>query len=153
MKTKSIVAAIALVASAAGSFAGDQTIDLSSGTADFGATRPLLVGGDDVITFTNLALGTYDFSVSVTSNFILDLAASLNGQPLAVGAFTTHRFAYLDGSTMSPLSLTVFGSGFPSNAGYSVSITAMPVPELETYALMLAGIGAMGFVALRRKES
>jgi hypothetical protein len=35
----------------------------------------------------------------------------------------------------------------------SPSILAAPVPEPETYALMLAGLSAMGFVARRRKQA
>lgn len=34
---------------------------------------------------------------------------------------------------------------------YSVALYAEPVPEPETYAMMLAGLGLMGFVARRRK--
>jgi choice-of-anchor C domain-containing protein len=34
----------------------------------------------------------------------------------------------------------------------AVSVTALPVPEPETYAMMLAGLGLMGFVARRRKQ-
>ncbi|MBI5789952.1 MAG: PEP-CTERM sorting domain-containing protein [Rhodocyclales bacterium] len=34
----------------------------------------------------------------------------------------------------------------------SVQAVAAPVPEPETYALMLAGLGLMGFVARRRKQ-
>jgi hypothetical protein len=30
-------------------------------------------------------------------------------------------------------------------------ITAAPVPEAETYAMMLAGLGLVGFMARRRK--
>jgi len=38
------------------------------------------------------------------------------------------------------------------SATYSGSLTAIsPVPEAETYSMMLAGLGLMGFVARRRK--
>jgi hypothetical protein len=32
------------------------------------------------------------------------------------------------------------------------SVTAVPVPEPETYAMMLAGLGMLGFAARRRKQ-
>jgi hypothetical protein len=46
-------------------------------------------------------------------------------------------------------------TGFVNGAAgqYSVGLQAAPVPEPETYALMLAGLGAVGFVARRRKAS
>ena len=34
--------------------------------------------------------------------------------------------------------------------GFTVGVVQAPVPEPETYALMLAGLGALGFVAKRR---
>ena len=35
---------------------------------------------------------------------------------------------------------------------YSATLQAMPVPEPETYAMMLAGLGAVGFIAFRRRR-
>lgn len=42
----------------------------------------------------------------------------------------------------------------PSTAAYSINsaATAVPVPEPETYAMLLAGLGVVGFVARRRKS-
>ncbi|MDC8774167.1 FxDxF family PEP-CTERM protein [Roseateles albus] len=39
------------------------------------------------------------------------------------------------------------------NASYSVALAVTPVPEPTTYALLLAGLGAVGFVARRRKAA
>jgi hypothetical protein len=41
----------------------------------------------------------------------------------------------------------------PGHPSYSFSLVAVPVPEPETYAMMLAGLGMMGFIARRRRPS
>lgn len=154
MSIKSAFIGLALSAALAPAMAGDQTIDLSSGLASFGNTTPLLAGGDDVITFSNLAAGLYDFSVTVTSQYISDLGASLNGTALTVEGPTKFRFAYVDGQSLSPLVLTVTGSTFTSPlASYAVTMSATPVPEPETYALLMAGLGVVGFLARRRQAA
>lgn len=46
----------------------------------------------------------------------------------------------------------VFG-GFSAGAGtYGGNVFATPVPEPETYAMMLAGLAAVGFLARRRRN-
>lgn len=46
---------------------------------------------------------------------------------------------------------TITGTAGGTYAG-TLSAAAAPIPEPETYALMLAGLGLMGFVARRRKQ-
>ena len=153
MKFKSALLSVVLASGAMSAMADDQVINLSSGFASFGSTTPLLSGGDDKITFSNLALGTYDVTVSFTGQFISDLAGSLNGNALAVNTFNVFRFGYLQGSSVAPLVLTLTGSTFTSPlASYSVTMSATPIPEPGTLALMLAGVGVTGFVAVRRKR-
>ena len=48
-------------------------------------------------------------------------------------------------------SVTMTASVWSSGSSQDVAVFA-PVPEPETYAMMLAGLGLMGFVARRRKQ-
>ena len=43
--------------------------------------------------------------------------------------------------------------GVSSQANGPVVMTVTPIPEPSTYALMLAGLGAVGFMARRRRVS
>jgi len=49
-----------------------------------------------------------------------------------------------------PYTLTIGGNA-GSGASYGGNVVLTPVPEPETYALMLAGLGIVGFVAVRRR--
>ena len=46
----------------------------------------------------------------------------------------------------------VTGSAIAPGAAYSLASAITPVPEPETYVMMLAGLGALGFLARRRRN-
>ena len=45
------------------------------------------------------------------------------------------------------------GTAYGVGGQYSAAINAVPVPEPETYSMMLAGLGAVGFLARRRRKN
>jgi hypothetical protein len=65
------------------------------------------------------------------------------------------EFSQLENIAITPSSAYSFMvSGLVAGAPagyYTFTAVAAPVPEPETYALMLAGIAAVGFVAMRRR--
>lgn len=54
--------------------------------------------------------------------------------------------------TKQDVKFTVADNVFGDNRG-SLSVSIAPVPEPETYALMMAGLGVLGAVARRRKQA
>lgn len=84
--------------------------------------------GFGVVSYTGSQLGS-------TNGFIA------NGNNTNTGLFT---IAGVNGATIDHV---VFRS---SGVAFEVAVAA-PVPEPQTYALMLAGLAAMGFVARRRR--
>ena len=127
-----------------------------------------IVAGTGVSNFTTFANGSgigstlYDFVIhtgtSVDPAYILGLLGPVgdlhftSNQNLPVGTSATTGF-FLSAPTGSPdlyattpvgnnLLLKVDGSNFFTTA----------IPEPETYALMLAGLGAMGFLTRRRRR-
>lgn len=96
--------------------------------------------------------GTLFFDSPIVGDFVIGLKAAGN-------------YSYYLFSTLVPISSLTFdstagvavnGRGIPqdlSHANLYITTAVPPVPEPETYALMLAGLGALGFVARRRRRS
>jgi len=145
------VAAIAATAFG-GALAADQTVSFNANRAAFasGYTN-VLDGGSDVITFDNLASGTYEFKLSLSALFADVKSVSLNGVAGTVMNGSFYSFGYISGTANTPLQLTIVGTALSADAHYSGEMRVTAVPEPETYALMLAGLGAVGFMARRRK--
>lgn len=100
-----------------------------------------------------------------TFNEITSFAAMLDGNPLSiytssttpigVGSITTQTLAIAP-FTMSAgaHTLTISGLVSPTGGSYTatLALAPAPIPEPETLAMMLAGLGALGFLARRRQN-
>lgn len=66
---------------------------------------------------------------------------ALASGPIAAGVYQVHISGVMAASIM------------PSPTGESGGIVLAAIPEPETYAMMLAGLGLMGFIARRRRRN
>ena len=159
-------------------FAGMASMmSISAEAATYAATP--VAGGTDYTFEANTTSSFTDYiTFAVPSN--ADLIASVDGN--AIGTFSLSSFdlgTYVGGVFTSVASglVTNFGNGTFSGffglttgdalAGgsyalrlvgtgtgtYNGNISISAVPEAETYVMMLAGVGLMGFVARRRKSA
>ncbi len=162
MKKLNFVAAAVLALSAIGAQAalltpvtttGASFSDLTIGTITILSTSDLVgslfaldkVSVDFMGTPLSFTLQAVSFSNAAVGSLGSDLDASAAGfsfKNVAAGAYLVKASGNLIGSAQ------INGSGF---IGADYTVTA--VPEPETYALMLAGLAAVGFVARRRKAA
>jgi PEP-CTERM motif len=136
MKLKSLAAAAALAASFGASAQTTSVFDLTSGVFADPYTFTLS-GLSDLVGDTN--------SSGITWFGVLLQAPSLSYSALDTNPDDGFSFSNLSAATYS---LTFLGAG---TGGYGGFYTVTAVPEPETYALMLAGLGIVGFVAARRR--
>lgn len=176
-KTKTILAALALVgATAGGSLAHAADISqttaasLTGNTAHFGRDLTAYSVGDlftDRFTFTSGNLSNFVGGVISVSpgagpakNIDITDLSLYNSLGVVVGG-VSHGNGAADVWTiksMGPLTadsyyLQVSGTVLASNdASYAGHLTLAPVPEPATYGMMLGGLGVLGFLARRRKN-
>lgn len=104
----------------------------------------------------SVSLGSFNISNVVTLNSatLNGLAASISSSSLPAGiatltSYTASASNVPGGSTNT---LTINGSAAGANA-YQILIAATPaVPEPETWAMMIAGMGVVGAMALRARR-
>lgn len=180
MNLKHVAAAAALLAASASSFAITDLGTLAP-SATFGNTvtgsfideYSFSLSSDSIVaaSATNVAVNFMNMSWGGISGFEMELGtAPVFGpqQSEAVAAPFTITTQTINGSAILSAGLYVLkikGTGVTGgNASYGGAIVAgamqaspppalQPIPEPETYAMMLAGLGAVGFLARRRKAA
>ncbi|SHM26995.1 choice-of-anchor C domain-containing protein [Duganella sacchari] len=111
----------------------------------------------------------FNYAANTTYTLSFDVSRNPNGSYTAVqvdvngiqnlyvgtGTPTNHSFTFTTGNSAGSQLLTfssVGGDGYSGAVLDNVSLTAA-VPEPETYAMLVAGLGLLGFVARRRKQA
>ncbi|MGK5071124.1 PEP-CTERM motif protein [compost metagenome] len=174
MKLKSLIAVAVLGTASIGSaYAAAYTVNLTNTTGNlwtggFNAVPSPLGDFTDVFTFTpDATFGStaqaFLANLSVTGSDAASINfsnANLNGIALT-GFGGPTVFGYAQGQILAPtnilfngpLVLTVMGNTKGGSYGGTFNLNLAPVPEPETYGMMLAGLGILAFLARRRKQS
>jgi hypothetical protein len=111
---------------------------------------------DLLVTFT-APPGTTPSSVLITSALEGTVSSTDNGGVFIDFDNTVRNFTYGSGDTTG--AFTFFVNDLSVVAGGAVAVTGVirtqvtPIPEPETYALLMAGLAAVGFMSRRRKKS
>ena len=131
------------VESALGAYVvGTTFIDIFSFTLGLAATVDSTSAALGALTFGSYALWGAGTD-TIAGNFDDLLVGGA-----ALGAPGTLSFAVAAGSYYYKAT----GIASAPGAAYSLASAITPVPEPETYAMMLAGLGALGFLARRRRN-
>ena len=139
-------------------FLGFEALDRDTFTFVLGAGTLSNQGALLASIFGPVAAGNLNFTFS-------DLTAGTSvGNGGNAGPFTSYAvLGSFNGATFTPYTLggaydlvIGFNDGLRVDADYDdmvVGLKVTPVPEPETYALMLAGLGALGFISRRRRKT
>ena len=111
------------------------------------------------VTVTGLALYQGIFASASDTTGLTPVSLGMVSSTITAGKATIVTLA--NSATISPIGYTLVIRGTSiGQAGYTGMIALIerpadmpPVPEPESYAMLLAGVGMMGFIARRRKKA
>ncbi|MEK8049976.1 FxDxF family PEP-CTERM protein [Ideonella sp. DXS22W] len=171
MKLKSVALAISALVLSVGAQAGNLgTLSIPSSTSFSASASTGML--DETWSFETLASSyanaTVTNTVTVLMNSVLyglsNFSATLDGTPLVLSHVITGTSPFIQDMQTLAMTPILIGAGTHQlkvtgtvigqyGGGYSttLALAAAPVPEPETYAMMLAGLGALGFLASRRR--
>ncbi len=112
-----------------------------------------MIGAEDPFGFLPFLVTSTSFQAAETSNTVTSFGAGLGLVAGDVNGNFSHNFFSSTGG-LSPVDLFNGDPSMPLTLAFRGQIDTggvIPIPEPETYALMLAGPGALGMVARRRK--
>jgi PEP-CTERM motif len=144
MKLKSIATASVLALSAAGSMAQSFSSDVADSfmfTVDAGDSLTASV--------TSVLTGGLGFNIG---------SVTFDGTPFSfvstpIGASTFEQYTFEEsGLAAGTYTIAVTGTGTAGSV-YTGNVVISPVPEPGIYALLMGGLGVIGFLALRRARS
>lgn len=167
MKTKTLIANafVATLLAVAGTTASASTI-ISQNTVNIGSSfTDVIVGTISIGSLSDL-IGSFSAADKISGNFFgtpytLTLG-SVTFTSGTVGSLTgdldttNAGFSFKNvasGEYVVKASGNVSGGQVANTSLIGASYTVTPVPEPESFAMMLAGLGLMGAIALRRKQS
>jgi hypothetical protein len=100
--------------------------------------------------FGGLANGDFDTVLNLT---LTDNGTTSDGESFFSAPRPFYALENFGGNTQTITGASLTSSFVATATGAGTELFLAPVPEPETYALMLAGLGALGFVARRRRPS
>lgn len=114
----------------------------------------------DVFNFTGASLTSSGSAVGLsfalpTTPGISFSNVDLNGVSGTIALFngTTSFFvSNVAANNLGNYTLTVFGTASAPTANYGVTLNVSAVPETESYTMILAGIGLIGYLSKRRNQ-
>ena len=154
MKIKSLIAATALALSSVGAFAGSSTFADGEALFNNDTFAADVSTFTQTITLTGLASGMYEVAGSIAGSFLSFSSITLDGHTwdLSTNAKGVAKYGEVLYIGSEPVTLTISGNNLAGATVYAGSISVTAVPEPETFAMMLAGLGLMGSIARRRNR-